>query len=273
MPSRPAAAEDRDLPVDEHFDDQHVRGGQRGCLRCGDEPAVDAADDDQREGCLPCRLFQRTPDLANPERDAGYLRGDSHANAVSGKDHDKQYPGNQSRDKKPVDADPGDNAIEDDRQRWREKQAEASRRRHQPQRESLRVALLEQGRQEEAAQGDDRHSRCTAESGEDRRREDRHDGEAARHPPEERLGEVHQPLRALAFCEHVPGECEERDGDEGRKIDQPVQLGDQRRGIDTGRGEGEQPDGGNDRKQRRAGKGDQYQHAGRNPRFHPGHSW
>jgi len=37
-----------------------------------------------------------------------------------------------------------------------------------------------------------------------------------------------------------------------------LQLGDQRRGIDTGRGEGEEPDGGNDRKQRRAGKGDQY---------------
>ena len=105
-------------------------------------------------------------------------------------------------------------------QRRREEQAERAGRGDQAEREALRVALLEERRQDQAAQRQDGHAGGAGEGGEDGADEGGHHRHAARHPAEDALVGPHQPPRRAPLGQHVAGHGEERDGRQGGGGDQ-----------------------------------------------------
>ena len=75
--------------------------------------------------------------------------------------------------------------------------------------------FLDEGGQEQPAQGEDGHARGAGEGGEEGAHHGRHHRHPARHPAEESLVDPDQPAGGVALGQDVPGGGEERDGGEG----------------------------------------------------------
>ncbi len=105
-----------------------------------------------------------------------------------------------------------DGAVDEQRQRRREQQADRAGAGDQAHREPLGVAVADQRGHQHAAERDDRDARGAGEHREQRARADRDDREAARHPAEQRVREPHEAVGGLRLGEQVAGVDEQRDG-------------------------------------------------------------
>ena len=129
--------------------------------------------------------------------------------AASSAEH--QHAGKQAADEEILDGDVlRDDAVEDERHRQREEQAERARGGEQADREALAIALFEQRRQQQSAKREDRDTGAAGEQREERAQRGRGDGRAAGCPPEQGAQRAQQPLRRLAFGEEEAGQREER---------------------------------------------------------------
>ena len=103
-----------------------------------------------------------------------------------------------------------DDAVEDQRQRGREEQAERAGGGEQADREALAIAVLEQRRQQQAAEREDRDARSAGEQREERAQRRGGNRRAAGGPTEQRAEDAQQPLGRLPFREQKSGQREER---------------------------------------------------------------
>jgi hypothetical protein len=210
--------------VDEHLDRQRVHGGERGALVDGGEPREDAADDQHGHGELPLDEPHCFAHLAEPRLAAGDVVLEPRVDRVCAQQPHHQEARDEHRLEGRVDVDLRDERVDHDGQRGRQQQAEGAARRDEPEGVALRVALLAQGRVEQAADGDDRDAAAACERREERAREDAHDGEAPGHPAEEGLRRAHDAIRSLRLGHRVADEREQRDRDQdGRAREAIVQ--------------------------------------------------
>ena len=89
-------------------------------------------------------------------------------------------------------------------------QAERAGRGEQADRESLAIAFLEQRRQQQAAEREDRDARSAGEQREERAQRRGGDRRAAGRPPEQRAQRAQQPLGRLALGEQESRQREQR---------------------------------------------------------------
>ena len=198
--------------MDEPLHDERVerRDGRR--LRRRRVAAEQRPEHDDRQQHLPLGVPERRGRFADAERRVRPPLLNGLAHAERGEQRQHQEPGQEAADEQILDGHVlRDDAVEDQRHRQREEQAERSRRREQADREALAVALLEQRRQQQAAERENRDAGSAGEQREERAERRRGDGRSARRPAEQRPQRAQQPLGRLALGEQEPGQREERD--------------------------------------------------------------
>ena len=252
-------AHDFDIAVDEHLHDQHIEGGHRRRFGGGKESAVDAHQDDQREGQFPDRLPGGFEGGLDVERGSGQFLVFHHVDAVDREQHDHQQPRQQAGDKQFVDADLADQPVNDDRQAGGEEHAEIAGRSQQAEGEFVGIIFFQQDRVEQAAQGDDGDAGGAGQGGEDGAGHQGDDRQPAGNPAEEGPGKVDQAGGRLTLRQQVAGEGEEGDRQQDRLAGQAVELDDHHRQFNVGEVKRQQGDGADDRKQRGAEERQQQQ--------------
>ena len=122
-----------DLAQDHELDDHHVQRRDCGRFRDGEEAAVDAAQHDDRQRQIPPRRPDRFPSIPTTTLRPRRRQGRDCASSSSSEHDDHQDARQHARDEKIVDRSLGDDSVQNQRQRGREQQAEAARRRDEPQ--------------------------------------------------------------------------------------------------------------------------------------------
>jgi hypothetical protein len=152
-------------------------------------------------------------------------------------------------------------AVEDERQGGREEQSEAARGRDESQAEPLRVVGPPQRRVQQGAEGHDGDPGGAGEGREERAAAERHDGEAAAQPAQQRARGAHQAIRRPALTEYVAREGEQRDRDQRGHVDHAVDLDRHHGQVDLLAPEPQQRAGRDQGEERRAqqGEGDEQQ--------------
>ena len=103
-----------------------------------------------------------------------------------------------------------EDGVDQNRQGRGQQQADRAARRHQSEGEALGIAARDHRGIKEASDRDDCDRAASGERGEERARDDTDDGEAARHPSEERVRRAHDAHRSLGRGEHVAEKGKER---------------------------------------------------------------
>jgi hypothetical protein len=115
-----------------------------------------------------------------------------------------------------------DERVNEERERERQEQTDRTARRHETEREGVRVLLLPERRVQETADRDDRDAAAAREEREDRARDDADDRETAGHPPEDGSRRRDEAVGRLRLREDVPHEGVERDRDGDRRVGEPL---------------------------------------------------
>ena len=151
-----------------------------------------------------------------------------------------------------VDPGLGDDPVEDKGEAGRKEQPQAAGGGDQAQGKLLRVAILEHGRKQQAAQGKDGHPGGAGKGGENRTHHQGDHRQASRQPAQQHVGQIQQPHRRLAFGKHCPGKDKQGQGEQHGGIGQPGHLDDHHRGINAGAMKGQQGQGGHHHEERAA---------------------
>ncbi len=138
------------------------------------------------------------------------MRG-AFTHAPSGCQREQQNTWEDAADEQILHRDLRHDRVENQRQRRREQQAERARRREQPHRELLAIAVLDECRQQQAAEGEDGDSGSASEDREERREHRADDRRPARKPPEQCPEHVQQPLRGFPLGKQESAERKQRD--------------------------------------------------------------
>ena len=260
----------RNLAVQEHLGEQHVERGHRRRFADHQEAGEDTAQHHERQRQLPAGFPERVDQLAGAERLARHRRLTVGPQAVEIQQHHHQQ---RRADPRQIQIDDlhrrhrqllrqllGDNAVDQQRHRGHQQQAQAARRGHQAEAEAARVAGLHQRRQQQRAQRHDGDAGAAGERGEEGAGDQRHERHAAGHPAERRLTQAHQPVGGARLTEQEAGEGEQRQRHQHHRIRQLVDVDVQHRqrralGVKAQRGGAQQH-----REQGRAQQRQQQQH-------------
>ena len=207
--------------MDEGADDDGVDDGEGADLGGGEDAGADADQErdreDQRPFGAPQRLRHLRPGRPLLADDAVALLLGEEPDGRHQRDHHDEA-GDDAGEKQPADRDVSDEAVEDE--------AEARRDRRGDQRadgdgrggEALRIAACDHAGAEDARfhrrVGDGRAGHAAHEG----REQDADLREAARHPGDQRVGTVDQPLGDAGLVHHMAGEDEERHGEERKAL-------------------------------------------------------
>ena len=218
-----------------HGHEQRIDHRDAGGLGRREDAAVDAAEDHHDGADRPARLLGRGPDRLPARRrgqrhhlDAGV---DQHVDGIDKSDQQaRQDAGGEQRDRRLLRR----QRIEDHRDRRRDDDRDGARRRDQPDREALVVAVLPQRRIDHPADRHDGADRGVRHRAEQLRGRDRRHAERAAHAADQRDHPDHDPARDAALRHDLAGQHEERHRQQREIVEAAEQIGLDRLGRHVG---------------------------------------
>ena len=170
---------------------------------------------------LPLRLPHRVERFPRDELRLRHLADHAHDHRVSDHQHDDEEARHDAGVDHLVEFDavharrhllkPGDDSVDEQRQAREECDAECATAGHETERELLGVAVFDERREEQAADGDDRDAAGAGEDGEGRRRENADDSKTTRQRSEDGARNTNKTLGRVALAHQIASERKDRD--------------------------------------------------------------
>lgn len=212
-----------DFAVDEHADHEGIGHRHDRGLGGGEQPAVDAAQDDHRHQQRQAGPAQRAPDVERPFAHAHALRTAVIAQARHDENGDDQRQADQQAGQ---DAGhehlrhrrAGQHGVDDHRHRRRQDHAQLAAGGHHRRGERTRIAAPLHLGNHHRADGRGGGRGRAADSREEHGGQHRGAAQAALDPADQRQAQVHQPPGDAAGLHQAPGQHEERHGHQRERV-------------------------------------------------------